>query len=250
MIKIQGPVIAIDGPAGTGKSTVTRRLAENLGFVHIDTGALYRAIGLLALENELIDVEDLERLSKSGADDRVAARVTELARKTNLEFRRIQGRNPPNRVFANGSDVSDRIRTQEVSLAASIVSAISGVRAALLGIQRRLGSVGHTLLEGRDIGTVIFPDATIKFFLTASSDERARRRLSETEETGVRQMGIDEMKRQIELRDKGDASRKVAPLRKADDAIEVDTTHLSIDDVVKKMAVMIRKRLEVAGAPK
>ncbi|MGZ3708965.1 MAG: (d)CMP kinase, partial [Bdellovibrionota bacterium] len=142
MIPKLGPVIAIDGPAGTGKSSATRRLADALHFVHVDTGALYRAIAVLSLENPSQD-------------------VGEIARTAHLEFRRIPSRNPSNRIFANGRDLTDSIRTPEVSMLSSKVSAIPDVRAALLGLQRRLGCQGKTILEGRDIGTVVFPDADV-----------------------------------------------------------------------------------------
>ena len=152
----QGPVVAIDGPAGTGKSSATRRLADVLGFVHVDTGALYRAIALLALEDA--PSETLDAWFGSEGFRRLAG---ELAHKIKLEFKRDGRKNPANRILANGKDVTPLIRTPEVSMAASRVSAVPEVREALHELQRRLGTVGKAILEGRDIGTVIFPDFTV-----------------------------------------------------------------------------------------
>lgn len=225
----QGPVIAIDGPAGTGKSSATRRLAEALGFIHVDTGALYRAIAFLALKSA--EEGDLEKSS------------IELAKSVHLEFKRVPKKNPANRIFANSKDVTDFIRTPEVSMAASRVSAVPAVRAALLGLQRRLGCAGKAILEGRDIGTVIFPDADVKFFLTASTEERAKRRLIELEAMGEDAPSFEEVKKQIAERDHGDSSRKTAPLRKAPDAIELDTSLMTLDQVVNMLENQVRSRL-------
>lgn len=231
----QGPVIAIDGPAGTGKSSATRRLADRLGFVHVDTGALYRAIALLAFEAE------------ARGETVVGG---ELARRTHLEFRRDSQRNPSNRILANGVDVTDRIRTPEISMRASRISAEPEVRAALLALQRRLGCAGPSILEGRDIGTVIFPDADVKFFLSASIEERAKRRLIELETLGGDPPSFEEIKRQIAERDAGDSTRAVAPLKRADDAVAIDTSSLTLDQVVDRLAQEIIKKipkLQIAG---
>ncbi len=219
----QGPVIAIDGPAGTGKSSATHRLADSLGFVHVDTGALYRAIAFLALEN--------------------SCSPETLARSVHLEFRRMPDHNPSNRIFVDGRDLTDLIRTPLVTMEASRVSAFPEVRAALLGLQRRLGCVGEAILEGRDIGTVVFPDADVKFFLSASIDERAKRRLTELEASGVDAPSFGEVRAQIIERDRGDSTRAVAPLRKASDAIEVDTSWMTLDEVVNSMAATVRQKL-------
>ncbi len=223
-----GPVIAIDGPAGTGKSTATRRLAEALHFVHVDTGALYRSIAFLLLETKR-DISE--------------AAATDLARRVHLEFKRVSGMNPANRIFADGRDVTSFIRTPEVSMAASQVSSISGVRAALLGLQRRMGCQGKSILEGRDIGTVVFPDADVKFFLTASVDERAKRRLAELEASGADAPSFEEVKRQISERDQADAGRAIAPLKRAVDAVDVDTSRMTLDEVVAHMESVVRKKL-------
>lgn len=225
----QGPVVAIDGPAGTGKSSATRRLADSLGFTHIDTGALYRAIAYLALQ-----IGDAERLDE---------RAVQLSRSAHLEFRRIPALNPANRIFADGKDVTPFIRTPEISMAASRVSAVPEVRAALLGLQRRLGCQGKSILEGRDIGTVIFPDADVKFFLTATVAERAKRRLAELEATGADAPSFQEVKKQIAERDANDSSRAIAPLKKAPDAIEVDTSNMTLDEVVTHMESVVRNKL-------
>ncbi len=229
-----GPVIAIDGPAGTGKSSATRRLADALGFVHVDTGALYRAIGWLAIQQ-----------SDSGEPD--LARAAELARTVHLEFRRNPKKNPSNRIFADGKDVTNFIRTPDVSMAASRVSAIPEVRASLLGLQRRLGCAGPSILEGRDIGTVVFPDADVKFFLNASPEERAKRRLIELEASGADAPSFEEVKKQIIERDRADMSRSVAPLKKAPEAVEVDTTSLTLDEVVGKLEKIVREKLGLAA---
>ncbi|MGK5084725.1 (d)CMP kinase [Bdellovibrionota bacterium FG-1] len=235
-----GPVIAIDGPAGTGKSSATRRLADLLGFVHIDTGALYRAIAFLTREQLSV------RLVDSAGEQQKAA---EIARSAHLEFRRMPQKNPANRILANGRDLTDYIRTPEVSMAASRVSAHPEVRAALLGLQRRLGCQGKAILEGRDIGTVIFPDADIKFFLTASVEERAHRRLIELEAAGADAPSFEELKQQMVERDHGDSSRAVAPLKRAPDAVEVDTTAMTLDQVVGLMEAQARARWAL-GDPK
>jgi CMP/dCMP kinase len=229
----QGPVVAIDGPAGTGKSSATRRLADALGFTHVDTGALYRAIAFLALERK-----------DGSSPDRSAPAI---ARDSHLEFKRMPAKNPANRILANGRDVTDFIRTPEVSMTASQISAIPEVRAALLGLQRRMGCAGRTILEGRDIGTVIFPDADVKFFMTASVEERAKRRLAELEAAGADAPSFEEVRRQIEARDQGDSTRAVAPLKQAEDAIVVDTSSMTLDQVVMQMERLVRERLGLPG---
>lgn len=232
----RGPVVAIDGPAGTGKSSATRRLADQLGFVHVDTGALYRAVGLMTLEAcEADRAADFE------------AKAAEISRTVNLQFRHVARENPRNRVLANGRDVTGLIRTPEVSMAASRVSAHPEVRASLLGLQRRLGCEGRAILEGRDIGTVVFPDADVKFFLTATVEERAKRRLIELEATGVDAPSFEEVRRQIAERDHNDSTRAIAPLRRAEDAVEIDTSRMTLDEVVAKMEETVRSRLGLAA---
>jgi cytidylate kinase len=223
----QGPVISIDGPAGTGKSTAARRLSDQLGFTHVDTGALYRAIAFLALERSPMNEQE----------------VIALAREVHLQFQRNPSKNPANRILANGRDLTDFIRTPEVTQFSSRVSAIPRVRAALLGLQRRLGCRGKAILEGRDIGTVIFPDADIKFFLSAQVDERVKRRLIELEGAGADTPSFEEVKKQMLERDLGDSSRLIAPLRKPQDAIELDTSLMTLDEVVESMFNWTKKVL-------
>lgn len=227
----KGIVIAIDGPAGTGKSSATRRLAKALGFIHVDTGALYRAIAFLLVDE-----------GATPEDEKTAARIASEAK---LEFKRIPDLNPANRIFADGRDITPFIRTNEVSMAASRVSAIPAVREVLGSLQRRMGAGGNSILEGRDIGTVIFPDADVKFFLTASIDERAKRRIAELEAAGADVPSSEEMKQHIEERDKGDSERAIAPLKKADEAIEVDTSRMTLDEVVTMMELTVKNRLGI-----
>lgn len=241
-IEKTAPVIAIDGPAGTGKSTATRRLAEALHFVHVDTGALYRALAY-ALMNAGQWPEGVTPDTVTDADRAVAER---LAQTIELEFKFNPRRNPRNRIFADGQDVTPFIRTPEVSLAASAVSGIPAVRKALLGLQRKLGCQAPSILEGRDIGTVVFPDADLKFFLSASVEERAKRRLDELEATGADVPSFEEIKAQIAARDHADSTRAVAPLKKASDAIEVDTTHLTLDQVVDKLIQTAKAKLKLS----
>lgn len=222
-------IVAIDGPAGSGKSTVTHLVAQKLGYVHIDTGALYRAIAL--------------RSTELGIPPNDGRSIGELAANCQLEFKWIRDDNGQerNQVFIDGRNVSSLIRTPEISMTASTISAHPEVRLALLGLQRKLGEGGGVVLEGRDIGTVVFPEAHAKFFLTASVEMRARRRMVELEEKGIYQ-DFEDVKKQIAERDQQDATRKVAPLKKAADAVEVDTTSLTIEQVVEKLVAVVKAR--------
>jgi cytidylate kinase len=168
-----------------------------------------------------------------------------VAQLAHLEFRRAPKKNPSNRIIANGRDLTEYIRTPEVSMAASRISAHPPVRAALLGLQRRLGCQGRAILEGRDIGTVVFPDAEVKFFLTASVEERAKRRLMELEASGSDAPSFEEIKAQIAGRDHVDSTRAIAPLRQAKEAIVVDTTSLTLDQVVQEMERLARGVLKL-----
>jgi cytidylate kinase len=218
-------VVAIDGPAGAGKSTVSRLLAQRLGFQYVDTGAMYRVIGVLAAERGL------------APDD--AAALAQLCEETRIVFRDDpDGRT---RVYANGRDLTEAIRTPEAAQWASKVSAVPEVRARLVAQQRELGSAGAVVMEGRDIGTVVFPDAPVKFFLDASPLERARRRASELH-GNVSEAEIAAVAREIAERDERDRNRAHAPLRPADDAMYVDTTGKSIDEVVQLLYEVVRTR--------
>src|SRR5438270_123832 len=214
-------ILPIDGPAGSGKSTVARGLARRLGFTYLDSGAMYRAVTLAALEHG-IDLDDGDALGR-------------LAAGADLELRERDGDNL--QVLFNGRDVSDEIRTPAVTGASSQVAAHQQVRNALLARQRDLIASGDLVVEGRDIGTVVAPDAAIKVFLTADPAERARRRAAELRRRGI-EVEADDVHRAIEQRDLLDSTRSAAPLRPADDAVAIDTTGLDADDVIERVAVL------------
>jgi cytidylate kinase len=217
-------VVAIDGPAGAGKSTTARMLAEKLGYDLLDTGAIYRVMALLS------------RRAGVAWDD--GPGVAAFAKDLDLKFRLEGG---VNHVLLGGADVSKDIRTPEMSDGASRVSALPEVRAALLGIQRRLGAQGGVVVEGRDIGTVVFPDAGAKFFLTANTDERARRRVAELQAAG-RPADLATTRAEMQARDDRDSRRAVAPLKQADDAVPIDSSSLTAEEVVAKMAAIVTAR--------
>jgi CMP/dCMP kinase len=223
-------VVALDGPAGAGKSTAARMLAERLGYVLVDTGALYRGLALAALEAHV------------SWDDGPALAALSATLSLTLE-RDAAGRS---RLFIAGDDRSDHIRTPRISDGASRVSRHAPVRAALLGLQRRLGAQGNVVLEGRDIGTVVFPDAEVKVFLTASDEARAKRRHRELQSAGheeaYAQVLVD-----IRERDRRDSERDVAPLKPAADAIVLDTSDIELDEVVDKLEALVRTRVGTRG---
>jgi CMP/dCMP kinase len=221
-------VVAIDGPAGAGKSTAARLLAERLQYALLDTGAIYRVMALRARERG-IPWEDGPSVAALADGLEIAFR---LERTSDGTF---------NRVLADGADVSGAIRTPEISDGASRVSALPEVRAALLGLQRRIGAEGGVVVEGRDIGTVVFPQAEAKFFLTANTEERTRRRVAELRAAG-REVDPELTRAEMVARDTRDSSRATAPLKKADDAIEIDSTDLGPDQVVDRMAAIVAHR--------
>jgi cytidylate kinase len=210
-------IIAIDGPAGAGKSTVAKILAQRLGFLYIDTGAMYRALTLEAIEQN-IDIRDSERLVKMAA----TSSIDLVSRGGNL------------RVLLGGRDVSKEIREPRVTKLVSDLAKIKGVREAMLKLQRALGKESDSVLEGRDIGTVVFPDAEKKFYLDAKFDERVDRRYKELKETN-REVKSEEVAQDLNNRDTIDSSREFAPLKKAEDAVYIDTTPLGIEEVVQTL---------------
>jgi len=222
-MKKNGLVIAVDGPSGAGKSTLARILAQRLRYVYIDTGAMYRAIGWKA-HREGIDPND----EKSLAD---------LCARTEVS---IENNNNDPRFYVDDINVTGLIRTPEMGMMASAVSKSPGVRARLLTLQRELGNKGGVVMDGRDIGTVVFPDADMKFFLDASAEERGKRRYLELKAKG---MDVDPARitREIQERDQQDSGRTIAPLKKADDAQVIDTSTLSIDEVLERMLAEIAK---------
>lgn len=229
------PRVAIDGPAGAGKSTVSRLVAERLGYLLLDTGALYRSIALAA-RNAGLSWDDTDGVSKL---------AHETASRAGVRF--DAGAGAP-RVLLDGIDVSTLIRTQEISQGASKVSAIPGVRAALLELQRSSAADGGVVLEGRDIGTVVLPDAEAKFFLTASVAVRAGRRFRELVAKGENP-DADAVRREVEERDARDSQRAVAPLKQAPDALLVDTSELPVDAVVRRIVDRVNEvRARLAGA--
>lgn len=221
------PIVAIDGPAGAGKSTVSRNVAEALGFVLVDTGAIYRAVALAAQRNG-IDLSD-------------AARVTDVARALAVgdALRLLPDPTRGVRVELQGEDVSDAIRSAEIGLGASAVSVHGEVRSALLELQRRAGENGGVVLEGRDIGTVVFPDAEAKFFLTAKPEVRALRRYEELVARG-QTVTLEQTLREVLARDHQDVTRAVAPLRRATDALEIDCSEYTIDETVALIVSKVR----------
>jgi cytidylate kinase len=204
-------IIAIDGPAGSGKSTAAKNIAQNLDFIYLDTGAMYRAITYLALRNGIVE--------------NIPA-VIELTQKISLK---VKFENNVTRVFVDGEEVTDNIRTPDVNSKVSEISTIPEVRSELVKIQKKLGEEADIVAEGRDVTTVVFPYADVKIFMTASVEERAKRRFKEFQEKKA-DITLEEVKENIEKRDKIDSERSISPLKKADDAIEFDNTGLSIND--------------------
>ena len=218
--------IAIDGPAGAGKSTIAKKLAEELGFIYVDTGALYRAIGLSFI-NKGVDMSD-------------GPSVAALLAGTSIEIRFI---NTEQHVFLNGSDVTGKIRTEAVSMAASACSALPAVRAFLLQLQRDLAAENNVVMDGRDIGTVILPDAQIKIFLTATPEDRAQRRYEELIGKGIH-CDYESVYKDLIRRDYDDSHRAVAPLKPAEGAIILDTTGNPLEVSIDLLIDTVKKRLQ------
>ncbi len=215
--------VAIDGPAGAGKSSIAKAVSKKLGFVYIDTGAMYRAVALYAIKNG-IEIKE-ENFTKDVLD----------AIKIDIAYE-----DGTQKIFLMGKDVSERIREADVSLGASNVAVIPAVRLKLVELQRTLSEKTSVIMDGRDIGTYVLPDAEVKIFLTASSDVRAKRRLLEMKEKGM-EADFETVKRDIEYRDKNDSEREFAPLKKAEDAVLVDTSDMTIDEVIDRITQIIRE---------
>ena len=216
-------IIAIDGPSGAGKSTVARLLAERLGYTYIDTGAMYRALGWKAKQEGI-----------APGDERAIAALCE---RINIEIHPDSG---VQRVVVNGIDVTGDIRTPEMGMMASAVSQSPAVRARLLVLQRKLGSAGGVVMDGRDIGTVVFPDADVKFYLEASAGERGERRYRELLAKGM-DVDLARITREISERDRQDSQRELAPLRQAADALLIDSSHLTIGEVIERMRSVVTR---------
>lgn len=218
--------VAIDGPAGAGKSSVAKAVGKQLGLLYVDTGALYRTVGLAAL--------------RKGVDPSSKAEVEALLKEISVEmdFSETSGQV----VLLNGEDVTGLIRTPEVSMTASDISALPIVREYLLGLQRNIAKTKNVIMDGRDIGTVVLPDAQVKIFLTASPESRAERRYKELVEKGEKTT-VKDVLRDVIKRDYNDTNRKAAPLRPAEDSVLVDTTNLDFDGSVEAVAKIIRERI-------
>lgn len=218
-------VVAIDGPAGAGKSTIAKLAAEKLGYAYIDTGAMYRSVAWKFLQtSKPFDEDFISGLSKTMLIDfKPEAKI--------------------NRVFVDGTEVTDAIRTPEVTAIVSRVAAIGAVREAMVDQQRRMGEAGGVLMDGRDIGTVVFPNAQLKIFLTASVEERARRRYAEMVAKG-QQVDLQQLQADIAERDKQDSERAISPLRQAEDALLLDTSDMGISEVTDRILQLVQERAQ------
>ena len=213
-------IVAIDGPAGAGKGTITKLVGQKLGLVNIDTGATFRCVALNMIQ-EHIDITEEEK-------------IREMLNKMNIEM------HPDGKIFLNGEEVTKRIREHDVNKFVSPISVLSIVRNKLLEVQRKIAEGKNVIMEGRDIGTVVFPNADVKIYLDATPEERARRRVIQNQEKGI-ECSYEEVLAGIKDRDKRDSTRKIAPLKKAEDAIYVDSTNLSVEQVVEKIIEIIKE---------
>ncbi|EFV36195.1 cytidylate kinase [Gemella morbillorum M424] len=216
--------VAVDGPAGSGKSTITKMVAKDLGYNYVDTGAMYRGLTYDFLKNNLTELDE--------------KKIELLLSKVKFEVKFIDG---VQYVFVNGEDVSEKIRTAEVSKFTSLFAKSPAVREFLIDTQRNLAMSNNIIMDGRDIASVVLPNADVKIFLTASVEERARRRVLDFERQGVVDIDFDKVKADIAARDYQDENRDIAPLVKVDDAVLIDTTNLTITEVVEKMTELIKK---------
>ena len=218
--------VAIDGPASAGKSTVAKIVAKSFNYIYVDTGAMYRSITYKAIQNN-INLNDENK-------------IVELLHKTKITF--TPG-NPVQHVFIDGEEVTDKIRSEKVTNNVSTVAAVPLIRRELVKRQQEIAKDGGVIMDGRDIGTTVLPNADLKIFLIASVKERAERRYIENQKKGIN-VTLEELKKEIEVRDYKDSHRKVSPLKKAKDAIEIDTTSLSIEQVSDKISSLIKKRIQ------
>ena len=218
-------IVAIDGPAGSGKGTVTQLVGEKLGLINIDTGAMYRCVTLAMLENN-VNIEETQKIKN-------------ILEQINIEFRKENG---IEKVYLNKKDVTDKIRSNEVNNLVSQVSHIIEVRESITNLSRKVAEGKKVIMEGRDIGTNVFPNANIKIYLDATSKERAKRRLKQNQEKGIKS-SYEEILKNIEFRDYNDKTSKVAPLKQAEDAIYIDTTNMTINEVVSKIVEIIEKKM-------
>ena len=215
--------VAVDGPAGSGKSTITKMVAKSLGFNYVDTGAMYRALTFNFLSNGLDELEE--------------EKIKELLSKTDFKVEYVGG---VQYVYVNDVEVSDKIRTAEVSKFTSLFAKSPAVRDFLIDTQRNLANTNNIIMDGRDIASVVLPNADVKIFLTASVEERARRRVLDFERQGIENVDFEKVKEDIKARDWQDENRDIAPLVKVDSATLLDTTSLTIDEVVEKMAELVK----------
>ncbi|MCD6329308.1 MAG: (d)CMP kinase [Candidatus Cloacimonetes bacterium] len=227
-MEIKRIIVAIDGPASSGKSTTAKRLAKKLNCIYVDSGAMYRAVALFLLQNK-IDFIDKKLLRKA---------LSEI----NIEIVPSKGQGE-NKIILNGVDVSKMIREPEITDYSSTIATESLIRQRMVELQRKMAETQSIVMDGRDIGTVVFPQADFKFFLVASIDERARRRWQENQQKGLGTKTPDEIKHELAFRDKRDSTRKIAPLKKAKDAIEIDTTNLSIQQQVDEIFGIIKDEI-------
>ena len=221
-------IVAIDGPSGAGKSSVSVEVARELGFSCLDTGAMYRSVAWQAVQDG-VALDDAKRLG-------------EIARTYEIAFAHEPGNPKPTGVSIGGVDVTQAIRTAEIDKAVSPVSAEPSVREALVAQQQRIGRSGDYVVEGRDIGTVVFPEAPVKVFLTASNEARARRRVLQNEQRGVGSTDFEEVLADIIRRDEYDSSRATSPLRPADDAVHIDSSDMTIEEVIAQICNLVRER--------
>ena len=215
--------VAVDGPAGSGKSTITKLVAKSLGFNYVDTGAMYRALTYNFLSNGLDELEEEE--------------IKELLSKTDFKVEYVDG---VQYVYVNNEEVSDKIRTADVSKFTSLFAKSPAVRDFLIDTQRNLANTNNIIMDGRDIASVVLPNADVKIFLTASVEERARRRVLDFERQGIENVDFEKVKEDIKARDWQDENRDIAPLVKVDSATLLDTTSLTIDEVVEKMTELVK----------